>query len=136
MDYNFIAGNPVNKTAARVMARGESWGPMYTPGTCNRWEFPKKVKLCPNQKDHELVGVMVGRLTVIGYLGKISAAKNADAKWLVKCNCGWYEARTAKAIRNPNNKHDRCSECKHLLYIRKREYFNRTGKSGDHLELE
>ena len=63
----------------------------------------------------ELIGMVNGRLTVIGLLAETSAQQ---AAWVVRCTCGKYETRTAKAIRNPKNAEDRCYHCRHLEYLK------------------
>ena len=64
-----------------------------------------------------MIGLRFGRFTVIGCL---DIWKHSRAKWIVRCDCGHYEIRSAKAIRNPVNAEDRCYECRHFLHSRQR----------------
>ena len=47
-----------------------------------------------------------GKFTVIG----LSA--HSKGRWVVRCECGEHEFRTAKAIKNPANAQDACAKCK------------------------
>ena len=53
----------------------------------------------------DLTGARQGKLTVVGF------SEGLKARWVVKCECGFYEIRTTQAIKNPNNGNDCCSEC-------------------------
>ena len=67
---------------------------------------------------NKLVGVKFGSFTVLGLARYI--AKKSKAKWVVRCNCGMYTLRTAKAIMNEKNNADCCERCRHIAYIRSR----------------
>ena len=64
---------------------------------------------------------------MIGYLGQ----KNEHSRWLARCLCGIYEARSGRAVRNPKNTHDCCWQCHRLARLRKSEAWRRTGKDRD-----
>lgn len=69
-----------------------------------------------------------GRLTVWGYLEKATTNGHGPL-WLVRCDCGQYEARRAKALKGANAlKPDGCQQCCQLAYLRKSEHFRRTGR--------
>lgn len=126
---------PVNKTAGLITGRGEHWTPNKRIQTADsdtplpvrdlRREPSKTVEMA-----RALVGKRCGRLTVIG----LSADQNK--RWVVRCQCGTYTLRSAKAISNPNNKLDCCENCRHLLYLKRNEIFRRTGKYVEWEDLE
>ena len=69
-----------------------------------------------------------GRLTVWGYLDK-ATTKGHGPLWLVRCDCGQYETRRAKAFRGTNaTQPDGCQQCRQLAYLRRAEHFRRTGR--------
>lgn len=70
-----------------------------------------------------LIGMKVGRLTCLG----LSA--DTPKRWVVRCVCGNYLLRSAKALNNPNNAHDACDHCRHLIEIKRSEIWRRTGKN-------
>jgi hypothetical protein len=119
-----LASAPVNKQAAKVLGGGEHWVPRWRPDNVLRWDAPPKMKAVPNGVPN-LVGIRFGRFTVIGLLD----CENKDkAKWVCRCVCGTYEHRSAKAIRNPINVNDRCRHCGYLWNLKRRSFFERTGK--------
>lgn len=62
--------------------------------------------LAPATTVEDLTGRRVGALTVVGKLALVKK------RWAVRCNCGIYEARSSKAILNPNNAFDCCFRCR------------------------
>ena len=114
-----IASTPVNKTAGVVMSRGIHWESQRKDGDAQHWKAPPKTVPVPDDnKGPSLIGAKVGRFTVVGYLGKLSNKPAAKGRWLVKCTCGDYEARSAKAIKNPRNHVDMCVDCRHFEHIK------------------
>lgn len=117
---------PVNSTAARVMGRGEVYESGKQHGSvCQDIPLPTRKPTAAElawETFVDLSGAKFGRFTVIGLSDGIKG------KWVVRCACGNYSARTSKAIRNPNNSADCCEECRHLLYLKKSEIWRRTGK--------
>jgi len=62
-----------------------------------------------------LTGMRVGRFTVIGMVNLCQYELNTDeARWAVRCDCGIYEMRKARSIKNPNNQEDCCYDCRVL----------------------
>lgn len=123
-----LTSTPLNKTAA-VVARGKGvhWTPELKGGHAH-YDAPKPVLPFPDPAK-DLTGTTLGRLKVIGYVGTTpGSGGNSGPRWLVRCQCGRYEERRTKAIKNPANWVDRCQECHALVKIRSREYFHRTGK--------
>lgn len=54
----------------------------------------------------DLTGHRQGRFSVVGF------AAGVKARWVVKCDCGFFEIRSTQALKNPNNGKDCCSECR------------------------
>ena len=46
----------------------------------------------------------------------------------VRCDCGGYEPRTAKSIKNPNNTAERCSKCRQVEQAKRCHHYHTTGK--------
>lgn len=116
---NVIASTPVNSTAGKVMSRGVHWESQRKEGGADHWKAPPPLVRMPKARPtfKDVTGREFGRMRVIGYLGR-HKGKNSKGRWLVKCSCGDYEARSVKAITNPNNSSDMCVECRHLEYIK------------------
>lgn len=112
------ASSPLNTTAARVVSGGENYDPKIN--FANHWhsDCPPKMRRIPEislQTCGDLIGKKFGRLTVIGLADDYNPKQ--PARWVVRCACGDYEHRSARAIRNPKNDQDRCLKCKHLRRV-------------------
>jgi hypothetical protein len=134
MDNSFdkiLASRPVNQQAARVLGKGVD----YTPTkkiTQRHWSSPPPTMAISDQLRRtssfvDLTGRAFGRFKVVGML-------NAG-RWLCRCSCGDYETRRHRAILNPENFGDRCENCRHLAFLKRREVFDRSGKDCDVREL-
>jgi hypothetical protein len=92
------------------------------------WEIaPSIVKFTGPKKD-DISGLRRGRLTTIGYLGHWplrSKKKKHKLKglWLTRCDCGLYEPRTARAMKNVKNWQERCQKCRAIYYIKRNQKF-------------
>jgi hypothetical protein len=120
--------NAVNRTAANVLKGGVSWVPdkiIVTGDSENPLPMKPFVKVSPNQDD--LRGFRFGRFTVVG----LSSHKSNKALWVVRCQCGIYSRRRSAAIKNPENYSDCCERCRQLLFIKRRDIQQRTGKDLD-----
>jgi hypothetical protein len=115
-----IGSVPANKTAARVVGRGEHWEPNMSPTVVQYRDGPPKT-VPPPSCNHDLTGTVVGRLTVRGYL--------AHGRWLVRCVCGIYEPRTTRAIKKSLS--TMCSSCNDLERLKRIDHFNQTGRWPD-----
>lgn len=119
--------NPVNATAARVMRGGVSYesgvqsGSTLYQGTPIAMRAPTSLELA-NPAFPDLRGFKFGRFTALGM------AVDHPKRWVVRCACGIYSLRSAKAIRNPSNSMDCCNECRHLLFLKREEFWRRTGR--------
>lgn len=121
---------PVDRVAARVvMFSGEHFEPKKKvltddQGTPHEIKIiTRSMRMNPSFKDH--TGSRFGRFTVLG-LSKIRGGS-----WVVRCNCGVYSTRKARAITNCRNTQDRCDHCRHLAFLQRSEYHRRTGKEKD-----
>lgn len=72
--------------------------------------------------EDDLTGRRVGRLTVVGPSSK------RPARWVVRCDCGVFSIRKARAIRNPENTSDCCGTCGYLAALRRNHCFALTGR--------
>lgn len=105
--------NPVNRTAKRVLGGGFTYESSKKI-TQAHWSTPPK--MCrPPLNTPQLIGVEFGRFTVIGWFAE------GKKSWVVRCVCGNYETRKAKAIRNPNNTTDACQVCRHVMHLQHRQ---------------
>lgn len=106
---------PQNATAAKVVSQGIHYEPDLRAGCHLHSDLPLPMQPVPAAAlalGKIPIGVKFGRFTVIGYSAAQNPKKNAN--WVVRCLCGNYETRKAKAIFNPANADDRCKVCRHL----------------------
>jgi len=141
---------PVNKTALRViMPSNERFelpkGQAVFDKNPGVMDIPYHMRNDPNF--HDYTGHVFGRFTVIGYAAKrkknvvykatetfdgfdITSKKRQETclgRWVVRCLCGLYEYRKAKAIRSPD-KYDRCILCKNKIRMFKKDFESRHGR--------
>lgn len=65
---------------------------------------------------HDLIGKRRGRLIIMGYAAQ-QGAKEQQAKWVVRCDCGNFEHRT-RILRWLNTQaDDMCTECQRRRYV-------------------
>lgn len=104
--------DPVNATAARVIRGGTRQNMI---GVYPRLHWEQCPPLIPRDEWPPLMVDLsahkVGRLTVIGFAQRKAGGKTGG-RWAVRCACGDYEIRSAKAIKNPNNQDDMCHICR------------------------
>lgn len=104
---------PVDKAAATAVSQsGVHY--VHTPAI-TQWDAPPEMRPIPENAP-DLIGVKFGRLTVIGLHAGMNSSNGAT--WVVRCVCGTYEPRKAKAIRNPKNSKDACHSCRNVEYLR------------------
>lgn len=123
----------VDRVAAWVSGPGEHFVPnkivltndSKTPISCRPFN---KCEL--GQPGHiDLRGKKFGRFTVVGI------ARDIRRQWVVRCACGTYSTRSAKAIKNPENVQDRCEHCRHVAFLKREEVWRRTGVDQDILRF-
>lgn len=109
--------------AARQMEAG--WDAERGPSP-SRWYWLDCPDLRPvTSNDPQLVGHRWGRLVVIGMLKKWRSGSSAS--WVVRCDCGMYETRSARAIRRALNPDEGCTRCGYVWHLKRQAYFDRTG---------
>lgn len=89
------ASTPLNRTAGAVAGQGEqAWkSEKAMPPGFLHWDAPPRMIPCNGGTD--LTGKKFGRFTVVGVLGP-GIVKGR--RWVCKCVCGDYEARTSQTI--------------------------------------
>lgn len=72
---------------------------------------PPTWSICPPlidaPKEYDITGQIKDKLTVVGYLG--------GGKWAVECECGNFEYRKIKALRNAENRDEKCYQCRSII---------------------
>lgn len=123
---------PVDRIAARVVGAGVSFEFKISDGAINSF-LPLPTR-APRQAETgqscfvDLTGTKLGRLTVIGISAEVAA------RWVVRCTCGTYGLRTARAIKAAAP--DACCHQCHVFAVAKRkELARRTGKLVDTKEF-
>jgi hypothetical protein len=133
-------GNPVDRVAARVTSRSKDKWDFKPPPSKNghevTWDTPPKLRPVPNDARRDpgfvdFTGTKKGQLTVIGLFDHTVNNKGRPKKhipkawWAVHCTCGKYEIRSTKALRNKDNKNDRCMVCRRLAQMKRhRDYLD------------
>lgn len=116
------AGAAVDAAARRVTSRGVDFVPhLRTDKTLWRSDIRPKVRQ-PLRGQLDLTGQRFGRLVVIGLSARAKKNNNAPAGWVVRCDCGWFEERTAKALRRGCDREElnnnvACSECGYVAQM-------------------
>lgn len=119
---------PINKTAARVVSAGEQYVPNKKHGSYLHSELPLPTRRIPSDAP-DLRGIRFGSFRVVG-LGEQGVGRRGNAPWVVRCDCGRYEHRTAKAIRNPRNTEDACNICRHTAFLKRRMAYLEAKREG------
>lgn len=123
---------PVDKTAALVVGRGESYEFKMPPNSSDSEQpLPVKAPQWQHWNDKHFVdftGRKFGWLTVLG----LSATK--AKRWVCRCNCGRYCLRLTATIRAevPDAS---CDQCNQLLQAKRYELIRRTGREVSTTEL-
>lgn len=123
-----MTGTPLNSTAGRVTSKGEHYTPsVAVPYFHAHWDAPPAMRPFVGDPTQNLTGTKVQRFTVIGLLDDPNGSKWRGRRWVVRCVCGDYEARSAKAITKlldptyaPNPQEGRCFNCSHTSLIQRR----------------
>lgn len=124
---------PINKTAALVVSKGT--------------EYVPDKKVCTLDSDTPLPVIALGRLPhtiakmVAGYIGKrrgrlvvVGLYSHQPMRYVMRCQCGTYTVRKSKTLRNEAN-YDMCEQCRHVMHLKRNEYWRRTGKEITWQEL-
>jgi hypothetical protein len=114
-EFYRISRTPVDRTAAIVVSKGERHEPFGKAAVVHIFHSEVCPAIVPDKSlrltSANLTGIKFGRFTVIGMSRDIKGQENTGGRWVVRCSCGDYEVRTAKSIKNPNNKDDMCRIC-------------------------
>ena len=111
---------PVDRVAARVLrGNGVHFDPQKKVLTADS-DLPLAVRAARcnetrNPTYMDLTGVSFGRFRVIGL------SREVREKWVVRCTCGRYSMRSAKAVKNPRNSSDCCEHCRHLQFLQRED---------------
>lgn len=117
---------PVDRVAARVTGPGERYTPDKKVLTRDS-DLPIATREATTAERGtatfaDLTGRRFGRFIVIGL------ARDFRRQWVVRCSCGRYSTRTARAVKNPENKEDKCEFCRHLAFLKREDRYRRTGR--------
>lgn len=118
-DFDRLASAvPVDRVAARVTRPGVHFDDTKKVREWdNHWSTqPKVVELTALQRNAtgfvDLTGVRTGRLVVVGLLPKGNRRKGAVGVWVVRCDCGDFETRKSKVLKQ-RRADDCCSRCQY-----------------------
>lgn len=120
---------PINKTAALVVGNGVSFhiDDNRENTVCERVPLPLRAitkEMLESPGFTDLTGLKKGRITVMGlHLNR----GNRGAAWSVRCVCGIYETRVSRSLKS-DFPYDGCIECKEIVYLKRKDYYARTGK--------
>lgn len=110
---------PVNKTAAKVMQKGEHWESKAIHSQAE-WETPPPTKPMPLYKRNfkNLIGMKSDRITIVGYLG----GTKEGSLWSARCVCGKYVTRKQRTFLKSIIKKTQncCQTCGKLDHFRKK----------------
>lgn len=111
--------SPINGTAARVIARGESFEyRALDTEVCS--PVPIAIKDVPAEI-LDLIGAKLGRLTVVGL------AEQGKLRWVCRCSCGNYVLRRSQTVQKaaPDAA---CPQCYLHAVSKRHDFIRRTGK--------
>lgn len=115
---------PINKTAQMVIQKGIHFDHVGNPDAV--WsQLPIRTRPFVGTSE-DLTGIKIGRLTVIGLNDT-----GVKGRWVVRCTCGLYGLRKARAIKNPHNFGDRCDQCRKVAQMRRHSYWKETNTDLD-----
>mgnify|MGYP000896905017 CR=1 FL=1 len=120
---------PVNSVAGRVIGTGTHFDPNKRVQN-NDSETPIATRPFTRAEQFadgflDLTGRRFGRFKVLGF------ARDFKRQWVVRCDCGRYSTRSAKAVKNQANTQDRCEHCRHLAFLKRDERWRNTGREAD-----
>jgi hypothetical protein len=125
--HGIVTSAPIDKEAALVTNPGEQYIPKGKLQG-HHWKVCPPLRNIPRVAHNSpffenLKGKRVGRFTVLG-LWEVTKLKDSKYKrkaiWICKCDCGDFEGRTSRALKNPDNSEDRCWYCRQLLMIKRK----------------
>lgn len=113
-----LASAPLNATAGAVTSAGVHFEPEAEFKNLSWENCPPLAALRRPYpfKFVDMTGRKFGRMTVVGYVGKINPKKKAI--WACRCVCGRYEGRHAPAIAAADPQ-AMCQACKYTAQLAK-----------------
>lgn len=132
----FHARAPVDRKTACILGKGVQFVFSKNHKSIEEWRIQPALSAMP-EGVADLSGQRFGRMVVVGYWRKKKRRMPTDANtyWIVRCGCGVYAYRTAKAIKNKNNSFDCCHQCRHILFIRRRHLTRSLGREVYYEEI-
>lgn len=131
---------PVNREARTGISHQEYEDMSKNPRKFSFQSHRRRVVDCPRIMSMPpdlayLKGKRIGTVTVVGYLSMNEIAKigwRSGGRWLVKCDCGVYEPRHQKSLRQDMTKKkreyvDACTACRGLWAEIVKHEFKKTG---------
>lgn len=112
---------PLNRTAAVVTGKGESWTPAVVLEDYFEDMPPLAAKVENDSPEYrDFTGFKTGRLTVFGRMAKDNP--KASTSWVCRCVCGGFCTRSTKAMKaaeaGAGNFVDRCGKCHYERRLR------------------
>lgn len=91
-----VSADPADRVAAFVTGPGEHWEPERPKNwPATSYDAPPRTIRWTGPAPDDLTGSRYGRLRVVGLI----KATGHWSNWLVRCQCGAYEDRSARAIK-------------------------------------
>jgi hypothetical protein len=117
MNFDAVAAaSPLNREASTVRDGSGDLYEVTVPAHVEHYTAPPKPMMpCPSDVE-DLTGFRRGRFTVV----RFHHPCKDGGKWLVRCTCGDYEVRRAKALKNGLEQDLSCYCCLRTDTLRKR----------------
>ena len=124
-----LGGTAVNKNTAMAMSGGTNYEPNMKDSNTALFKIKPIVPEMPKddslkKKAKEVLGKRRSRLVVIAWFG---SSPKSGAKWLCRCDCGYYVIRHSSFLKKQNN-FDACLECRFVIQKRRHNHWLATGK--------
>jgi hypothetical protein len=126
--FDGVVRDPIDFAAASMFFKGVK-PPQARTGCMWHWEIcppihtKRMTRELYRRLGEDLTGRRQGRMTVVG------ASKDLPARWIMRCDCGDYEPRSSKAVKNPNNSQDCCAKCRQIGQAIRHHQYHTTGKN-------
>jgi hypothetical protein len=135
MNFDAIAAAaPLDAQASVVRDGSGEHYEVTVPAHIEHYTAPPRPQMPRPEGVEDLTGFQRGRFTVIRY----HSPTGCGGKWLVRCACGDYELRRAKAIRKGDEQDMSCFRCVHTDALRRRgsQANNRAKRRADEALLD
>ena len=84
---------------------------------------PLPTKRFTGLDEYNLTGRRFGKMTVIGYSKDNKQSTYHKPNWVCRCECGMYETRKSRAVKNPNNQNDCCHVCRQIIWVKQHKKY-------------